>query len=174
MKKFSLAALALLVPLTAYAASAEDPVNHIMDIAKARWEENSSGGDYFDQTTLGRDFSSTFVKAYEEASKFPAYDDGSSNPFDYDVITASQDGCPLKDVTVASEGAKDGVDVVNVSFKLWTCADSNDPSRDRVSQLKFDVITENGKPVIDDIHRQTEGKWDSLVAEMRAIAKGPQ
>lgn len=168
---FAIAALAAFMPLAVLAADAAiEPVNRILDIAQTRSETTDAGGpDYFDK--IDRDFSKKFVATYKQASKFPAYDGGDS-PFDYDVITASQDGCPLKDIKVASEDEKNGVTVVDASFKLWTCAD--DASRDKVSQLKFDVVMEDGKPVISDIHRDNDGKWDSLMAEMNDIIKSGQ
>lgn len=168
MNKTLLALLVAALPISAY-AGAEEPVDRIIGIAKQRWENIDNAGDYFDK--IDRDFSKSFIKAYREASKFPAYDGGDS-PFDYDVITSSQDGCPLKDININSEGTKDGVTVVDASFKMWTCA--SDDSRDKVSELKFDVVIENGKPVISDIHRNNDGKWDSLVGEMSDIVKNGQ
>jgi len=41
-----------------------------------------------------------------------------------------------------------------------------------VSEVHFDVIEEDGKPVVDDIHRVADGERDSLVEEMQSIAKG--
>jgi hypothetical protein len=137
-----------------------------MDVATARWETTEAGSakDYFDN--IDRDFSKDFIAVYRGAQKYPAYD-GSDSPFDYDVITSSQDGCPLKDVKVSPEGEKDGITVVDVSFKLWDCVPNDDAMRAQVSALKFDVVVEGGKPVISDIHRFQEGKWDTLVGEMK-------
>ena len=172
MKKIGLVALAVLMPLSAYAASATDPVNRIIDIAKARWDSTeNNAGDYFDK--LDRDFSAAFAKTYKAATKYPAYDGGDS-PFDYDVITSSQDGCPLKDIKIEGEAEKDGVTIVDVSFKLWTCV-QDEASKKKVEELKFDVITENGKTVIDDIHTKgDDGKWGSLVSSMKEIIKSGQ
>lgn len=170
MMKIALTAIAVLMPLSAHAASASDPVQRIIDLAKGRWEttENNNTPDYFDK--LDRDFSKSFAKVYREATKYPAYDGGNS-PFDYDVITSSQDGCPLKDIKVKSESAKGGVTVVDASFRLWDC-NQDAASKAKVSELKFDVVTEGGKPVINDIHRKTDGgKWDSLVSEMQEDIK---
>lgn len=36
-----------------------------------------------------------------------------------------------------------------------------------ISELKFDVVTEGGKPVIADVHRLSEGKWNTLLGEMK-------
>lgn len=163
MKFLAIAFAAALVPFAAHAESAADPVNRIMSVATARWESiESPAGDYFGN--LDRDFSARFAAVYREAQKFPVYD-GSDYPFDYDVITSSQDGCPLKDLTVSPQGEKDGVTVVAVRFKLWTCAPDAE-SQAKVNELKFDVVMEDGKPVISDIHRLTDGKWDTLVGEM--------
>jgi hypothetical protein len=170
MKTIALTAIMALLPLTAFAASEADPVQRIIDLAKGRWEttDNNNTPGYFDK--LDRDFSKSFAKVYREASKYPAYDGGDS-PFDYDVITSSQDGCPLRDISVRSEGEKDGKAVVDASFRLMDCAEDA-ASKARVSELKFDVVTEKGKPVINDVHRKTEdGKWNSLVSEMKENIK---
>jgi hypothetical protein len=169
----STALLGAAMPLAAYAAGPADPVERILKITEARWASTEGDvPDYFD--ALERDFSKDFAAVYREAQKYPVFD-GSDTPFDYDVITSSQDGCPLKDLTVSPEGEKAGVTVVGVTFKLWTCAPDAE-SQARVNELKFDVVTEGGKPVIADIHRLNEGKWDSLVAEMKQgidYAKNP-
>lgn len=164
MKFLAIALTAALLPFAAHAESAADPVNRIVDIAKARWEttEGTTVG-YFDN--LDRDFSKGFATVYREASKYPAYDGGDS-PFDYDVITSSQDGCPLKDIKVSPEGEKDGVSVVAVSFRLMACAPDAE-SQAMVSELRFDVVMEDGKPVISDVHRLSEGKWNTLLGEMK-------
>ena len=164
MKLIALALTATLLPLAAHAETAADPVKRIMDVTTARWEStDGSGKDYFDN--IERDFSADFVAVYRKAQKYPAYD-GSDSPFDYDVITSSQDGCPLKDLKVSPPSEEGGVSVVDVSFKLWTCAPDAE-SQARVNALRFDVVVEGGKPVISDIHRLNEDKWDSLVGEMK-------
>jgi hypothetical protein len=170
MKKIALIALIALLPLSAHAASPADPVQRIIDIAKAVWAntDNKNTPDYFDQ--LDRDFSKSFAKVYREATKYPALD-GSDSPFDYDVITSSQDGCPLEDIGVKSEDEKDGMTVVDARFRLMGCS-GDAAQKARFNELKFDVVTEDGKPVINDIHRKTDdGKWDSLVAEMKEDIK---
>jgi hypothetical protein len=150
-------------PVAALAQSAIDPVNRVMAVAEARSRGLDTTEGYFDR--LERDFSVEFSKAYREAQKYPAYD-GSDYPFDYDVITSSQDGCPLEDVKISPPQNDTGDGVVAVSFRLWGCIPDGE-NRKKVSELMFDVVTENGKPVIADIHRLNEDKWNSLVAEMR-------
>jgi hypothetical protein len=171
IKSLALAAVVLagllsgMLPAPALAQSAVDPVNRIMEVAKARlMSSDGPAPDYFDG--LDEDFTRDFAAVYREAAKYPAYEDGDT-PFDYDVITASQDGCPLKDIAVAPQGEKDGLSFVDVSFKLWTCAPDAE-SQARINQLRFDVAMENGVPLIADIHRLSDGKWDTLLGEMKA------
>ena len=40
-----------------------------------------------------------------------------------------------------------------------------------VSELHFDVTTEDGRPVNNDIHRVADGERDSVLDEMRQLAK---
>jgi hypothetical protein len=169
---FKALAAALLVSLASPAfADPQDPVKAIMDLAVALWSDDPKveGQDYFDKTRLDTLYSKTFADAYREAAKHPLYDE-SSGPFGYDVITNGQDGCPLKDVNIANLGEKAGMTDIKVTFKLMTCYD-DDPNKDAISEVHFDVVSDNGKPVISDIHRVTDGKADSLLKEMQDIAK---
>jgi hypothetical protein len=142
-----------------------------MEIAKALWSDNPpEGQDYFDETRLGTLYSKAFVETYREAAKYPIYDEG-GGPFGYDVITNSQDGCPLEDVAIVPAPAKDGMTDVKVTFRLWGCAGDDEALKKEISEVHFDVVSEGGKPVIADIHRIVDGKADSLIAEMKDIAK---
>ena len=168
MKRMFALALAALLANPAFAAP-EEPVKVIMDLATELWSDNPpEGKDYFDSNHIGL-FSKDFVAAYREAEKYPIYDDGGS-PFGYDVITNSQDGCPLKDIAIVPGTESSGKTEVRVTFKLMSCY-NDDPGKDAISEVRFDVVTEDGKPVISDIHRVIDGKADSLVAEMKDIAK---
>lgn len=171
MFKALAAALFLLVGSPAFAADPQTPVKSIMDLAIALWSDDpkADGQDYFDKPRLDTLYSRTFADAYREAAKHPLYDEA-SGPFGYDVITNGQDGCPLKEVNITDQGEKAGVTDIKVTFKLMTCYE-DDPGKDAVSEVHFDVITENDKPVISDIHRITDGKADSLLKEMQDIAK---
>jgi hypothetical protein len=151
------------------ADGAEDPVRAVMDIAIGRWLDDSSGADYFDNPAIDTLYSKAFQAGYHAAEKYPAYDGGTS-PFEYDVITSSQDGCPLQDIQIKAAGETAGVTTVDVSFRLWDCAETAE-EKARLSNVRFDVVSEDGKAVIDDIHRNTDGKWDSLKAEMEENLK---
>lgn len=171
-------AMLLLFPLAtpALAQTATDPVKNLMDLAQGLWSDDPKvqGQDYFDASRLESLYSKRFAEAYRAAAKFPIYDDA-SGPFGYDVITNGQDGCPLQDVAVAPAADADGVTDVKVTFKLWTCVDDGSVDKNSVNEVHFSVITENGRPVIDDIRRKDdEGKLDSLMTEMQDIAKNGQ
>ena len=166
-KAFALAAMFLFA--TQAFAAPDEPVKAIMDLATQLWSDKPpEGKDYFDKDHIAL-FSKDFVAAYREAEKYPIYDEG-GGPFGYDVITNSQDGCPLKDMAIVAAPETAGVSDVKVTFKLMSCY-TDDPGKDTVSEVHFDVVTEDGKPVIADIHRVIDGKPDSLVKEMKDLAK---
>lgn len=157
------------------AADVTDPVRQVMDMTKANWESVDADWKYiFDPEPLAKLFSKRFQAAYKDASKHPAYETENNqpgDPFGYDVVTDSQDGCPLQNITI-TPGQPDGtITPVKVTFKLWTCIDQAD-IKDSVNEVDFDMVTEGGRVVIDDIHRVSEGERDSVLAEMQDIAKG--
>jgi hypothetical protein len=169
-----LLALGLSIGLStaAFAAGPDEPVKAIMDLATQLWSDNPPADkDYFDKDHIGL-FSKEFVTLYRDVEKYPIYE-GGSNPFGYDVVTSSQDGCPLKDVSIAPGPETSGTTDVKVTFKLMSCY-PDDPGRDAVSEVHFKVVSQDGKPVIADIDRIVEGKPVSLVTEMKEIVKTGQ
>ena len=145
-------------------ATPQEPVKAIMDLATAMWSNTApQGADYFDGKHITL-FSKDFLAAYGEAKKYSYLEGGSV--FDYDVITNSQEGCPLKDVSIAPDAGSAGESTVKVTFKLMSCYHD-----ETLSELHFRVVTEDGKPVISDIDRIIDGKPVSLMAEMKDIAK---
>ena len=172
MKFFITLLAATAIAGSAFAASPEEPVKVVMDLATALWSDDpaAEGKDYFDEHNLGSLYSKKFVDAYRAAAKFPVYDE-SATPFGYDVITNGQDGCPLKDVKIEPGATTLAITDVKVTFKLWTCVTDGSVNKDELSEVHFTVVEEGGKPVIDDIHRVTDGKQDSLIKEMQDIVK---
>ncbi len=167
MKRFMLVVLACAAFSTAQAADPSAPVNEIMQEAVKGWaEEAQAGEDYFSPARLGRIYSEDFAKAYREAAKFPAYEEGGS-PFDYDVIVSGQDSCSIKDLSVTPGAPADGKSDVTVTFDNTHCFGER-PADWKPSELHFIVIEEGGKPVIDDIVRA--GDAGSLKSELQAIA----
>ncbi|KGD94321.1 MULTISPECIES: hypothetical protein [Rhizobium/Agrobacterium group] len=175
MRTLPLAIVFSLTSTFAMATDAADPIKEVMKVTEDNWNTVDSEWKYiFDPDPLARLFSRKFQGAYAEAAKHPAYETENNqpgDPFGYDVITSSQDGCPLKDITMNSAPGANGSTDVTVTFKMWTCVDEPEV-KDSVSEVHFDVVEEDGKPVIDDIHRVADGERDSLIEEMQSIAKG--
>ncbi|MGK6313564.1 hypothetical protein [Neorhizobium sp. DT-125] len=175
MRTLPLAIAFSLISTLAAAADATDPVRQVMKITEDNWNTVDSEWKYiFDPDPLARLFSKKFQAAYAEAAKHPAYETENNqpgDPFGYDVITSSQDGCPLQEVKMNSAPGANGMTDVTVTFKMWACVDEADV-KDSVNEVHFDVTEEDGKPVIDDIHRVADGERDSVIEEMQSIAKG--
>jgi hypothetical protein len=175
MRPLLLALTLSLFSSVSMAADAADPVNEVMKVTQDNWNSNDSDWKHiFDAEPLGRLFSKRFQSAYADASKHPAYETENNqpgDPFGYDVVTASQDGCPLEDVKIAPATSADGKTNFVVTFKQWACVDDSD-LKNSISEVRFDVMEEDGKPVIDDIHRVADGESDSVVEELQSIATG--
>lgn len=145
-------------------AEPHEPVKAIMDLASAMWSNTApEGSDYFDAAHL-RLFSKSFNAAYRDAKKYAYLEDGGL--FEYDVVTNSQEGCPLKDVSMAPAAEQAGITTVTVTFKAMSCYQD-----ETVSEVRFKVVTEDGTSVIADLDRIVDGKPVSLVAEMKTIAQ---
>lgn len=167
MKRFVLLLLACSTVSTAEAADPAAPVNEIMQEAVKGWaEEAQPGEDYFSEARLQRIYSQDFAKAYREAAKFPAYDEGDS-PLDYDVIVSGQDSCAINDLSVIAGPETGGKSDVAVTFDNTHCLGERAADW-KPSELHFVVIEEDGHPVIDDIVRASD--TGSLKAELQGIA----
>lgn len=168
---FSLAALG--GPADA-ADSAVMPVKAVMDATVSNWAGgDSEWQDIFEDSRLHKLFSADFIRLYQAAQADPATDDAIS-PFDYDVIVGGQDACPLEELTITSQSpAGDKTEVV-ARFKKSTCMGA-DADYQAFTTVKFEVITEGGKPVIDDILTTDEdGKPSALKDVMKTIDKQQQ
>jgi hypothetical protein len=175
MRNILLLTAAVLFSHSALAAGPTDPVQKVMDITVKNWSGDAENWKYiFDEDMLTSLFSKDFVAQYHEASKKPAYEAESGekgDPFGYDVVTNSQDGCPLQEVSVTAGAVKDGMTDVTAKFKLWACMDEAE-MKATVDEVHFDVVEEDGRPVISDIHRVGDEGRDSLREEMATIIKG--
>lgn len=179
MSRFGLAALALLLPLSAEAADFKAPVAEIMSAATSNWQDTGTDNDnpapytdYFSEDFLTRLYSKDFVAKYREAAKYPAYEDGGS-PFDYDPIIGGQDGCALKDVVTTEGQPANGAEDVTVTFDNSHCFGER-ASDWQPEKLVFKVVEEDGRAVIDDIERTSFEEGASLKKELEQIAEeGP-
>lgn len=175
MRTFLLTIAAFSISTAAFAADPAEPVRKVMDVTVKNWSGTAEDWKYlFDEDMLTSLFSKGFVDQYREASRKPAYEAESGktgDPFGYDVVTNSQDGCPIQDLAVDAAPAKDGKSDVTAKFKLWACMDEAE-MKAMVDEVHFDVIEESGNPVIDDIHRVGDEGRDSLRKEMADLIKG--
>ncbi len=175
MRTILLLTAAILFSHSALAAGPADPVRKVMDITVKNWSGEADNWKYiFDEDMLTSLFSRDFVAQYREASRKPASEaenGATGDPFGYDVVTNSQDGCPLQDVSVTAGAVKDGVTDVTAQFKLWACMDEAE-MKATVDEVHFDVVEEDGRSVISDIHRVGDEGTDSLREEMANIIKG--
>jgi hypothetical protein len=176
MSRFGLVALALLLPVSALAADYKAPVSEIMAAATTNWQDMGAESDtpppytdYFSEDFLNRLYSKDFVAKYREAAKFPAYEDGGS-PFDYDPIIGGQDGCALKDVTIAEGQPVGGKEDVTATFDNSHCFGERAADW-QPEKLIFKLIEEDGRAVIDDIERPSFDDAASLKKELLEIAQ---
>lgn len=181
MQKFAASALAFtlfqfsLGAHMALAADATTPVKAIMDATVSNW----AGGDSDWQDIFGEDklkdiYSKDFGAKYQAAAQFPAADEDGISPFDYDVIVNAQDACPLEDVKIATQPPKNNVTEVLATFKKSTCMGS-DADYQTVTTVRFEVIEEGGRPVVDDIVTNDDnGNPSSLKSVMVDLVKQQQ
>ncbi|MDL2405688.1 hypothetical protein PY650_08410 [Rhizobium calliandrae] len=181
MQKIAAAALlAVFLPLSlsansASAADAMSPVKVVMDATVSNWAGGDSDWqDIFDEGKLKDLYSKDFVAKYQAAAQFPAADEDGISPFDYDVIVGGQDACPLKEVNIVPQTPKGGTTEVVATFKKSTCM-GTDADYQATTTVRFEVVQEAGKPVIDDIITVDDaGQTNSLKAIMQDIVKQQQ
>lgn len=149
----SLKALFAILVFAAPALAAEptDPVRDVMAVTENNWATDPAGYQaLFTDDRLSRLFSADFQMRYAEAMKTP-YAKEAGSPFDYDVVTNAQDGCPLENVTISPPKPVDD-DVFHVTVRFQTLACVGDaPEYQTYSTARFSMVEENGEARIDDI-----------------------
>ncbi|MDK4737678.1 hypothetical protein PH547_02230 [Rhizobium sp. CNPSo 3464] len=181
MQKIAAAALfAVFLPLSlgASSAGAADvmaPVKTVMDATVSNWAGGDSDWqDIFDDSKLKDIYSKDFVAKYQAAAQFPAADEDGISPFDYDVIVGGQDACPLQELNIAPQPPKGDTTEVIATFKKSVCM-GTDADYQKTTAVRFEVIQEAGKPVIDDIITVDDGgQSNSLKSVMQDIVKQQQ
>lgn len=181
MQKIAAAALlAVFLPLSlsagpAAAADVTTPVRQVMDATVSNWAGGDSDWqDIFDESKLDERYSEDLIAKYKAAAQFPAADEDGISPFDYDVIVGGQDACPLQDLNIAAQAPKGDTTEVVATFKTLACQGS-DAASQATTTVRFEVIQEAGKPVIDDIITVDEGgQSNSLKSVMQDIVKQQQ
>ena len=181
MQKIAAAALlATLLPLSfgansAAAADVTTPVKTVMDATVSNWAGGDSDWqDIFDESKLKDLYSKDFIAKYQAAAQFPAADEDGISPFDYDVIVGGQDACPLQEVNIAPQAPKGATTEVIATFKKSVCM-GTDADYQKTTTVRFEVIQEAGKPVIDDIITVDDaGQSSTLKSVMQDIVKQQQ
>ncbi|MGY5807460.1 hypothetical protein ACXHXG_07090 [Rhizobium sp. LEGMi198b] len=181
MQKIAAPALfAVFLPLSlgASSAAAADvmaPVKTVMDATVSNWAGGDSDWqDIFDDSKLKDLYSKDFVAKYQAAAQFPAADEDGISPFDYDVIVGGQDACPLQELNIAPQPPKGDTTEVIATFKKSVCM-GTDADYQKTTAVRFEVIQEAGKPVIDDIITVDDGgQSNSLKSVMQDIVKQQQ
>jgi hypothetical protein len=158
--------------LPALAGDPVAPVKEVMDATVSNWAGgDSEWQDLFGPDRLNRLYSKDFIAKYDAASKYPAVDDDGISPFDYDVIVQGQDACPLQDLTIKPSAPSNGKTEVVAQFRKQTCM-GTDAANQAFSAVRFEVLDEGGKTVIDDILTLDEnGKDSSLKDTMDSIVR---
>ena len=161
----------LLTPLALAAASPSDPITAIY--RKAAAGKGEDGGTFFfiDSKARARWLSKSLAALWNaEDEKTPK---GDQTPPGFDPVSNSQDPKVLN-VKVALEQSDGKTATVAASFDSWSRGltreeqERNAPDpRDRVT-VRYDMVLENGRWMIDDIRGTTDGKQWSI----RAIIKG--
>ncbi|AYG68199.1 hypothetical protein CCGE531_10765 [Rhizobium sp. CCGE531] len=159
----------------ALAADATTPVKAIMDATVSNWAGGDSDWqDIFDDDKLKDLYSKDFAVKYKAAAQFPAADEDGISPFDYDVIVNAQDACPLEDMKIAAQPPKNNATEVLATFKKSTCMGS-DADYQKVTTVRFEVVEEGGRPVVDDIVTNDDnGNPSSLKSVMQDLVKQQQ
>lgn len=159
----------------ALAFSPEEPVKVLVDATVENWAGTNENFKFvLDDSLLDSVYSKAFAKAYRDAKKKLANDanDGEEyEPFGYDIITNSQDGCPLQDVKREVASSAGGKAEVVVSFKHFACMGDEAEYQIR-NVVYFNVIQEGGKAVIDDIHHKSDEGSQSLRADLTDVVNG--
>lgn len=171
--KIALILLALATPAAAF--SPEQPVKILIDATVDNWAGvNEEFSFVLDEKLLDTVYSKAFAKAYRDAKAKITEDAGDGEdyePFGYDIITNSQDGCPLQDVKSNVASSKDGRAEVIVSFKHFACMGEQEEFQ-ILNVVHFDVIEEGGNAVIDNIRHKSDEGEQSLRADLDDIVNG--
>ncbi|WP_180898224.1 hypothetical protein [Martelella soudanensis] len=145
------ALLTILVFATpALADEPAQPVREVMAVTENNWAAGSAQYEaLFSEDRLSRLFSADFQMRYAEAMETP-YAQEAGSPFDYDVVTNAQDGCPLENVTISPPKPVNDVFHVTVRFQAFSCM-GEAAEYQTYSTARFSMIQENGATRIDDI-----------------------
>lgn len=155
------------------AADVIAPVRALMTAAEANWADTPQEyQDYFSEERLASLYSADLAARYRKAADTP-FAKEIGTPLDWDVVVNGQDGCPLKEISIAAAGQERGATRVVARFRGLTCF-GPDAEYQGFQEAHFLVIEEGGRPVIDDIVTPMDGEAQSLKAQLDIIASDAQ
>jgi hypothetical protein len=166
----SLLAAAVLSGATPVTAAPADPVTEVMQVTEGNWADDGTPyEEIFTEERLQRLFSADFIARYRAAAALPGHDENASL-FGYDVIVNAQDGCPLQGLAIKAGRSAAGRTLVTARFVSTACF-GDAPEFRQVSEVRFEVVEESGRDVIDDILTGSDADgYASLKAELDTIA----
>lgn len=102
--------------------------------------------------------------------RHPIYPNGDT-PFDFDVVVQAQDSCTPENIDMRLSNTEGHAREYEVSFTHFGCFDGGD-AKERTT-IYFDIVSEGGREVIDDIVTFEEnGGKDSSKVLLANIAEG--
>ena len=156
--------VALLFPAVAFAE--DDPAVPVREIIKAA-DHNAAGPaeyeDYFSKDRLSRLYSEGFSQQYRAAWKAQEADENNGYLLGSDPVLNAQDGCALKDLSIATEKSTGGRTPVTARFKAFYCLNPQD--KDVETVVRFVVVRQGKRFVIDDIQHVEKGKLSNSLRQ---------
>jgi hypothetical protein len=175
MRITNIAFILAVLATPAAAFSPEEPVKALVDATVDNWAGvNEEFTFVLGETMLNTVYSKAFAKAYRDAKAKITADAGDGEdyePFGYDIITNSQDGCPLQDVKSNIASSAGGKAEVVVSFKHFSCM-GDQKEYQLLNVVHFDVVEEGGRAVVDNIRHQGDDGEQSLRDDLEDILQG--
>lgn len=142
-------------PVSAAAFDPEAPVKEILSIAQNNFSVPFTGVtiDYFAEGRLERIYSKDLIGFYKRAIKTEAARQMGGRAPDFDILTGTQDACPLENITLKTDRPFESSWDVSVTYQYQVCW--GNPA---LAKTDFIIIEEGGQPVIDDIFTYDEAE----------------
>lgn len=142
-------------PAPSVAFDPEEPVREIISIAESNFSVPFPGVmiDYFAKGRLERIYSKDLIGFYKRAIKTEAARQMGGRAPDFDILTGTQDACPLENISLKTEKPFESSWDVSVTYQYQACW--GNPA---LTKTDFIIIEEGGQPVIDDIFTYDEAE----------------
>jgi hypothetical protein len=155
MFKAILAALLVGAASPAFAVDVTGPVRELMKAAATNWSEEGGDEDYTSEDRMSRLYAPSMASIIEEAVGH-ASRQNKETVLGYDMLTGSDDGCPLQGLKITQKKPEADFIPVFVEFKPFTCLKAN-PKQNMLMQVLFMMGEYDGVYKIDEIFRTVKG-----------------